>query len=81
MKKTAPKQENIDLVKLSKRIKELRLKSGARNAETFAYDNEIGRAQYARYERGEDLRYSSLLRVIKALGITVSEFFSEGFDD
>lgn len=73
-------QGNDDLIKLGKRIKELRVKAGYTNYEYFAYDHEISRTQYGRYERGEDLRYTSLLKVIRALGVTAEEFFSEGFD-
>ncbi|MCX6272800.1 MAG: hypothetical protein NTU44_16605 [Bacteroidetes bacterium] len=38
------------------------------------------RAQYGRYEKGEDLRYSSLLKVVRAFGITMEEFFQAGFE-
>ena len=74
------KLPNKELVKLGKRIRELRIKKGHANYEYFAYENNIPRAQFGRYEQGEDLRYSSLLRVVKALGVTMEEFFSEGFD-
>ena len=69
-----------DLVALGNRIKSLRLKKGYSNYEYFAFEHDIPRAQYGRYENGEDLKYSSLIRVIKALGISLEEFFSEGFD-
>jgi transcriptional regulator with XRE-family HTH domain len=69
-----------DLDKLANRIKSLRIKLGYSNYESFAYEKNIPRAQYGRYEKGEDLRYSSLLKVIRALGVTPQEFFSEGFD-
>lgn len=69
-----------ELKKLADRIRELRQKKGYSNYETFAYENDLPRAQYGRYEKGEDLKYSSLLKVIKALGITPKEFFSEGFE-
>ena len=77
--KAQPKEINEDLKKLGNRIKALRIKAGFSNYEYFAYEHEIPRAQFGRYERGEDLRYSSLLKVIKAFDITVEEFFSEGF--
>ena len=48
--------------------------------ENFAFDHDIPRAQFGRYENGQDLRYTSLIKVIDALGVTVEEFFSEGFD-
>jgi hypothetical protein len=69
-----------ELTKLGNRIRELRLKKGFRNYEFFAYEHNIPRAQYGRYEKGEDLRYTSLLRVVRAFDISMEKFFSEGFD-
>lgn len=69
-----------DLEKLANRIKSLRIKQGFSNYESFAYEKNLPRAQYGRYEKGEDLRYSSLMKVIKAFGMTPKEFFSEGFE-
>ncbi len=69
-----------DLKKLAKRIRKLRQEKGYSNYENFAYVNDLPRAQYGRYEKGEDLRYSSLMKVIRALDISVKDFFSEGFD-
>jgi len=70
---------NKDLEILGKRIRDLRLKKGYSNYEYFAYEHDIPRAQFGRYEKGEDLRYSSLLKVIRAFDMTLEEFFSEGF--
>ena len=81
MEKKAKNKANKDLTRLAKRIKELRVQKGYSSYEYFAYENEISRAQYGRYEKGEDMRYSSLLKVIKALGVSVTEFFSEDFDE
>jgi len=69
----------MELQKLASRIRDLRIKKGYTNYENFAFDHDIPRAQYGRYENGEDLRYSSLMKVIKALNVSVPEFFSEGF--
>ncbi|WP_066838190.1 helix-turn-helix domain-containing protein [Rufibacter ruber] len=69
-----------DLKKLGERIKALRIKAGYSSYEYFAYEKNIPRAQFGRYERGEDLRYTSLLKVIRAFNMTVEEFFSEGFN-
>jgi transcriptional regulator with XRE-family HTH domain len=69
-----------DLKKLGERIRSLRIKKGYSNYENFAFEHDIARAQYGKYEKGEDLRYSSLMKVIRALGVTPKEFFSEGFD-
>jgi len=69
-----------ELIKLGNRIKSLRIKQGYSNYENFAFEKDIPRAQFGRYEKGEDLRYTSLLKVIKAFGLTIEEFFSEGFE-
>ena len=69
------------LKKLGKRIKELRIAKGYSSYEYFAYEHNISRAQYGRYEKGEDLRFSSLAKVINALGITMKDFFAEGFEE
>ncbi|MDQ3192092.1 MAG: helix-turn-helix transcriptional regulator [Bacteroidota bacterium] len=58
----------------------MRKAKGYSSQETFAYDNDYTLSYYSRLERGEDIRFSSLLKVIKALDITLEEFFSEGFD-
>jgi len=68
------------LKKLGNRIKTLRIAKGYTSYETFAYENAISRAQFGRYENGQDIQFSSLIRVINALGMTVNEFFSEGFE-
>ncbi len=70
----------IQLDNLGKRIKEVRKEKGYDNYEQFAFDNELPRAQYGRYEKGHDLRFSSLLKVLKAMNISLKEFFGEGFD-
>ncbi|OCA77559.1 transcriptional regulator [Chryseobacterium artocarpi] len=68
------------LKKLGDRIKQLRINKGYSSYEYFAYEHNISRAQFGRYERGEDLRFSSLIKVINALDLTLAEFFAEGFD-
>ena len=68
------------LEKLAGRLKHFRREAGYTNYEQFAFDNELPRAQYGRYEKGEDLRFSSLLKVLKALNISLKDFFSEGFE-
>jgi transcriptional regulator with XRE-family HTH domain len=68
------------LKKLSERIRGLRIKPGYSSYEDFAYEHGISRAQFGRYEKGQDIRYSTLAKVIQAFGITTKEFFSEGFD-
>ena len=81
IEKTAKQLDAEEQLKnLGKRIKELRIKAGYSSYEYIAYDNNISRAQFGRYEQGHDLRFSSLIKVLSAHGVTPKEFFSEGFD-
>ena len=63
------------LTALGKKLQEVRKERGYKNYEKFAFENDIPRTQYGRYERGADLKVSSLLKVLNALDIPASEFF------
>jgi len=67
------------LQNLGNRLRELRIEKGFTNYEQFAFEHSLPRAQYGRYEQGQDLRFTSLLKVLKALDISLEEFFKEGF--
>lgn len=69
------------LKNLGNRLRELRTERGFTNYEQFAFEHNLPRAQYGRYEQGQDLRFSSLLKVLKALDISLEDFFKEGFDN
>ena len=68
------------LKKLGSRIKALRIEKGYSSYEYFAYEHNISRAQFGRYERGEDLRFSTLAKIVSAFGMTFEQFFAEGFE-
>ncbi|HEX9503118.1 MAG TPA: helix-turn-helix transcriptional regulator [Patescibacteria group bacterium] len=40
----------------------------------------MSRTQYGRYENGQNLTFTSLVKIVKAFDMTLEEFFSEGFD-
>ena len=65
---------------LAKRIKQLRKEKGITNYEHLAYMSNTSRSMISRIERGNNLNFVTLMRIIKALDVTVAEFFSEGFD-
>ena len=65
---------------LGKRLKELRKDAGYTSQETFAYDAEIPRALYGKYEKGSNITINSLHRILKFHKITFKEFFKKGFD-
>jgi transcriptional regulator with XRE-family HTH domain len=76
-----PKQADTELEKLGNRIRQLRIEKGYTSYEYFAYENNISIAQFGRYEKGEDMRYSSLLKVAQSFNMTLEEFFSKGFEN
>lgn len=61
--------------KIGKRIKSLRIAAGYTNAETFAFEHRIGRSQYAEWERGKDMKATSINRIAAIHDLTVEEFF------
>lgn len=81
MKPVAQNSDKRYLEKLGNRLKFLRKSKGFSNYEQFAYTYEIGRAQYGRYENGTNISIKTLIKLIEIHGLTISEFFSEGFDE
>jgi len=81
-KSDKPKQlvQDQELKKFAERLKSLRKKKGYTNMDIFAYEHGFGRAQYGRYENGQDLRYSTIVRLANCFELSINEFFSEGFD-
>jgi len=75
------KPKSTEILALANRIKNLRIAKGYSNYEFFAFEHQISRAQYGRYERGEDMRFSSLIKIVNAFDMTLEEFFSEGFEN
>jgi transcriptional regulator with XRE-family HTH domain len=63
------------------RLTTLRKKAGYTSQEIFAYDAEIPRALYGRYEKGSNLTISSLYKILKFHRLTFKDFFSKEFDE
>lgn len=76
---SAPSDGDLKIL-IAKRIKELRKKQGYENQEHFAWEKNLSRSLYGKYEKGANMTLDSLEKLIKAFGITVKEFFSKGFD-
>lgn len=62
--------------KIAEKLRELRKKAGYTNYENFAWENDIGRVQYWRMEKGANFTMVSLLKILDAHGITLKEFFN-----
>jgi transcriptional regulator with XRE-family HTH domain len=78
--KQKPLSQDDELRKLANRLKSLRKKKGYTNMDIFAYEHGFGRAQYGRYENGQDLRYTTIVRLATCFDMSIKEFFSEGFE-
>jgi transcriptional regulator with XRE-family HTH domain len=78
-RKIKPLDTGDQIKKLGERIRQLRKDAGYSNAEDFAYENSIPRSAYGRYEQGKNIEFTTLIRIVNCHGITLKEFFSEGF--
>ena len=80
--RTTKKQQPDELLlQIAQRLKHLRKEKGYGNYEVFAFDHSIPRSQYGRYEAAaSDMRITSLATVLKAMDITLADFFAEGFE-
>lgn len=70
------KKNYADYKKIGKRIKALRIEAGYSALEDFAHEHDIPRAQYGRYEQGVNMKFSSLLPILRAHNLTLQEFFA-----
>lgn len=62
--------------KIGLKLKRVRKELGYSNSDLFAYEKGLNRAQYGKYEAGsQDMRLSSLAKIINAMGLTFEEFF------
>lgn len=69
-----------DRVKFGNRLRKLRIEKGFLSLEGFCLDHDLSRTLYMNWESGKgNITYNNLMRVIEALGVSVREFFSEGF--
>ena len=78
-KKSQPRYpDSVKALKaVAARFKALRIEKGYTNYENFAFKNDLNRSQVWRYENGEDLKISSLLKMLNALDVSLDEFFNE----
>jgi len=69
------------LKKMGAKLVKLRKERGYTNSDDFAYDQGINRSQYGKYEAGsQDIRISTLVKIVNSLGLTIEDFFDEGRD-
>lgn len=68
-------EEAIYLKTIGQRLKYFRIKAGYSNYEYFAYDHNISRPQYGKYEAGANIQLNTLIKILKAMNVTLEEFF------
>jgi len=72
----------LDVKKIGLRLKQIRKERGFNNSDEFAYEFQLNRSQYGKYEAGsEDLRISSLIKILDKLKISLSVFFNEDYEN
>lgn len=71
--------EKDKLNQLGLRLKYFRKQKGYSNYEHLAYDLGISRSQYGKYENGGNIKFTTLCKILDHLGISLEEFFKDGF--
>jgi len=80
-KKNKIKSLPEDVKKIGSRLRAIRKSLGFGNSDDFANKYGLNRSQYGKYESGsEDLRISSLIKVLSKINMSLSEFFNEDYD-
>lgn len=76
-KKSSTKKTEIDnrIVKVAKKLEQMRKDAGYTSYENFAIDKGISRMQYWRMEKGTNFTFESLLKILDAHGMSLGEFF------
>lgn len=65
------------IIKIAEKIKQLRKEAGFTNYEEFAWEHDFKRSQYWRIEKGANITLVSLLKVLDAHKMSLSEFFGD----
>jgi len=83
-KKETPQERIAQLTpqqRLGARLKELRMSKGYSSSEKFALAINLNRTQYHSYEMGKgDIQFTTLVKIVAGLEISLKDFFSEGFE-
>jgi len=75
--KLTKEEEDLRILKIANKIKELRLQKGYSSHENFAWDNNISRVQYWRIEKGSNITMKTLLTILDIHNISLGDFFRD----
>lgn len=73
-------KETVKLNQLGERLRHYRKLRGYSNYEHLAYDIGISRSQYGKYESGGNIKFSTLIKILDHLDVSLKDFFENGFD-
>ena len=76
-KKSITEEDKVVLKKIGERLKKFRKEAGYTNYEYFAYENNISRPQYGKYEAGANIQLNTLIRILNNLNVSLEDFFKE----
>lgn len=68
-------------IKVGRELKRLRIQSGYRSYEVFAWDNKISSIQYWKMEKGTNFTLKSLLLVLDIHNLKVDQFFNSLYEE
>ncbi|MEM9077264.1 MAG: helix-turn-helix transcriptional regulator [Bacteroidota bacterium] len=78
-KKQDDTQKELDprIQVIAKKLERIRVEKGYSSYENFAIEFGISRMQYWRMEKGTNFTFTSLLKILDAHKMTLSEFFKD----
>lgn len=71
------KQLDKRVLKIAKKLKQIRIEKGYTSYEQFAFDNDIPRVQYWRLETGTNFTINSLIKILDIHNISLKDFFKD----
>lgn len=69
----------LEVIKVAGKIKELRIKRGYLTGESFTKQHCLSRSLYLRFEKGNDIKLSSFIKIINAFDISIKDLFDDRF--
>jgi transcriptional regulator with XRE-family HTH domain len=71
-----------ELKKIGLKLKSLRKAKGYTSPDKFAYENNLNRSQYGKYEAGStNITIGTLINILNCFGVNLSEFFNEDYEN
>lgn len=77
-KKSLP-EKTLDprIIKIAKKLKQMRIEAGYTSYENFAIDKGLKRMQYWRMEKGSNFTFTSFLKILDAHDMSLESFFKD----